>query len=51
MATNPKLPPTEPLEEKPGESAPARHKPSPWPLVIGIILVVCFGLLAAFLFR
>ena len=50
MATNPKLPPTEPLEE-PGESATIGRKQSPWPLVIGIILVVCFGLLAAYVFR
>lgn len=47
MATNPKLPPTEPLEEKPDESG----KEFPWPLVIGIMLVVGFGLLAAYLFR
>jgi hypothetical protein len=51
MAANPKLPPTEPLEEKPGESATASRKQFPWPLVIGIILVVCFGILAGYLFQ
>jgi hypothetical protein len=51
MAAAPNLPPREPLEEKPGESVTASRKQFPWPLIVGIILVICFGLLAMYYFR
>ncbi|HZR64767.1 MAG TPA: hypothetical protein VFA85_06420 [Terriglobales bacterium] len=50
-AAHPNLPPREPLEEKPGESATASRKQFPWPLIAIIVVVIGFALLAMHFFR